>query len=161
MVSVDPLAASAPILTRPTFGFFLPITFSIYMLPIIPNSNKLFGLHSELAPASTSSEGMPPTIGYMLANAGLSIPGILPSIKRPPASNAPVLPAETKISPYPLLTIFIPFTIEESFFDLTALTGASSLVITSSAFITCIFASSYLYFFNSSLIKSSLPIIAI
>ena len=59
-------------------------------------------------------------------------------MKSPPARRAPVLPAEINTSPSSALTMFMPLTIEESFFDLTALTGASSLVITSVAFTTLI-----------------------
>ena len=129
------------------------------MFPIMPNSNKLLGLQSALAPASTRRDGMPPTMGYTLARAGLSIPCILPKINNPPARRAPVDPAEMNISPSPFLTMLMPFTIEESFLDLTALTGASSLEITCVAFITLIFSLSYLYFLSSGIISSSCPII--
>ena len=131
------------------------------MLPIIPNSSRLFGLQSAFAPASTRSDGSPPKIGYMLASAGRSIPCILPKIKSPPERSAPVLPAEIKISPSPFFTIFIPFTIEESFFERTALTGASSFVITSRASATVILSWLYLYFLSSWFINSSCPIITI
>ena len=84
----------------------------------------------------------PPAIGYILDIAGLSIPGILPSINRLPAIYAPVFPADINRSPSPSLSIVRPFTIEESVFLLMALTGESSFSITSEACTTCILLSS-------------------
>ena len=133
LVRVEPLFSSTPIFTSPTFGLCRLTTLSMYMLPIIPNSRRFSGLHSAFAPASMRRAASLPRMGYMLAIAGLSIPGILPSIKRPPAIRAPLLPAETNKSASPDFTMFIPFTMEESFLTLTALTGESSMEITSLA----------------------------
>jgi len=138
-----PLFSSSPMLTRPTLGLLLFMTFSIYMLPIIANSSRFSALHSEFAPASRSSDASPlPRTGYTLARAGLSIPWILPSMKRPPARSAPVLPADTKRSPSPSLTISRPLTMEESFFERIAFTGASFIDMTCCASLMLILDSS-------------------
>ena len=154
-----PLPSSAPRFTSPTVGFSLPITFSIYTLPIIACWRRFCGLQSGFAPASIKSEGIPPRMGYMLAMHGLSIPSSFPSIILDATTIAPVFPAETNKSPLPPLSIERPTTSEESGFFLTVLTGLSSFVITSFALTTVTCSGLYLYFERSSFIRSSFPTI--
>ena len=110
------------------------------MEPIFANCNKWDGRASTFAPQSTSKD-TPFTVGINGANGGLSTPLILPAINCPPTNTAPVLPAETNASASPAFIKFSATTIEESFFLRIAITGASSLVITSSAFTTLICSS--------------------
>ena len=89
--------------------------------------------------------------------AGLSIPFILPTMKRPPTSIAPVLPALRKASACLSLTSFIATTSEESFFDLTAFVGTSSNSITSVAFTTSMPDLSFVFSSMILFISSSFP----
>ena len=68
---------------------------------------------------------------------------------------APELPADTMASASPFFTMFIPTTREESFFLRMAFTGGSSVAITSVAFLTSIWPSRYVCFFNSSATTAS------
>ena len=126
-----------------------------------PYSSRFCAFASELAPASTSSDGSPPRHGYMLASTGLSIPSILPSIILDPTTRAPVLPPEMNMSPCPSLTMFRPTTIEDSVFLLIAFTGLSSIVITSAASTIFIFLPLNLFFWSSASIASFFPTIYI
>ena len=117
-------------------GVETPSTFSIYIDPINANCKILFGLQSTFAPASINIK-LPFVEGIIGANAGLSIPFILPTLRREPARKAPVLPAERKASQTLSLTSFNPITIEESFFLFIAFTGISSFPITCFASTIC------------------------
>ena len=82
---------------------------------------------------------------------------ILPTRTCPPTRTAPVLPADTNASHVPSLTIFIPFTIEESFLERIAATGGSAVSITSVAFTISTCSCGNVYFASSVRMTSSLP----
>ena len=89
---------------------------------------------SALAPASTMVNPLSLFItGIVAVKPGRSIPLILPIINKDATNNAPVFPMETKASAFPSLTALAAKTRLEFFLRLTARTGSSSIVITSSA----------------------------
>ena len=92
-------------------------------------------LAGTFAPQSIKS-ATPFSVGIRDASGGLSTPLILPTITCPPTRIAPELPADTNASAFPSFTIFIPTTMEESFFLLIAFTGGSAVSITSVVFTT-------------------------
>ena len=63
----------------------------------------------------------------MVARAGRLMPRRARTIRLVPTWRAPVLPAETKASPLPSLSIFRPTTMVESFFWRTARAGSSHI----------------------------------
>jgi hypothetical protein len=89
--------------------------------------------------------------------AGLIIPFILFTIRVPPASTAPVLPADIKASPFPSLRSPSPTTRDESFFFLSASVGDSSLVITWAASTISKPSKGVPCSFNTSSIRSLIP----
>ena len=151
-----PFSSSVPIFTIPTVGFFFPITFSKYTVPIWANCTKCSGLASTLAPQSINSE-KPFFDGKNGASAGLLIPFILPTTSWPPTRIAPVLPADTTASACPSCTSFMATTRDESFFSRIAFVGTSPISMISVAFTTSIFSLLYEYFCNSFSISSCFP----
>ena len=127
---------------------------------MMPFWNMYSGLASTLAPQSRRRV-VPPlcSLGNHAAIAGLLMPLILPSVTRPPARSAPVLPAEISASASPDFMRLSALTIVESFFLLTAIAGASSLVMTSVASITSIFEPSHPFSLRQLPMSSSGPII--
>ena len=95
-----------------------------------------------LAPQSKRSEGSA-AVGSKCARGVLLTPLALPTINCPPARIAPVLPAEIKASAFPSFRRLRPTTRDESFFSLTAFTGASLRLISSVALITSTLFLSY------------------
>ena len=70
----------------------------------------------------------------MVASAGRLMPRRVRTMRLAPTWSAPVLPAETKASPLPSLSIFRPTTMEESFFVRMALAGSSHISMASVQF---------------------------
>ena len=91
----SPFIFSVPFDNNLISGFSTPSIFLEYILPIRANCNKFSGLHRTVAPTSSIKLGLS-IVGSGTPRAGLSIPGSLPTTKTPPATIAPVLPAETQ-----------------------------------------------------------------
>ena len=110
--------------TRPTAGSETPITDFMYTEPISPNWARYLGWQSTFAPQSMSRKGFfaPGRIG---ASAGRSMPGMRPMRSMPPASTAPVEPADTTAWARPSRTAIMACTSEE----LTFLRTASSAMM--------------------------------
>ena len=104
-----------------------------YIVDIWANCNKLIGLQFVFDPESINNNWLL-YAGNIPANAGLSIPFILPTINVAPASNAPEFPADMNTSPSFSFSILNPTTIDESFLCLIASVGPSSISIVSVAF---------------------------
>ena len=66
------------------------------MWPITANWTRLSGSQSTLAPTSSSSDGLPVTVGMMVARPGRWTPASMPSTILAVAMAAPVLPAVKK-----------------------------------------------------------------
>src|ERR1700733_14109650 len=88
-------------------------------------------VHSELAPASTSTAGVRPSRGSGVAMHGRTTPGRRPMRSRAEAMVAPVLPAETMADALPSRTSSAARTREESFLRRTPPAGSSSMPMTS------------------------------
>ena len=125
------MPSSIPILARAILGLFIPNTLLAYILLIPANWTKFIGLQSALAPLSAIRVIPLFTFGIAGHKHGLSIPLILPTTNTPPASTAPVFPADINACALPSLTSLSPTTIDESFLLLIAFTGLSSFSITS------------------------------
>jgi len=109
------------------------------MEPILANCTRCEERASTFAPQSMSRD-TPVSVGISGAKGGRSIPRILPTITCPPTNTAPELPADTNASASFCFTIFIPTTIDESFFLRIAFTGCSAVSITSVAFLISIWS---------------------
>lgn len=96
--------------------------------------------------AAVDQQDTPLSVGINGASGGRSTPLILPTITCPPTRIAPELPAEQNASASPLRTIFMPTTMDESFFVRIALTGGSSVSMTSVALTTSICSFLYVCF---------------
>ena len=94
---------------------------------------SISGRHSTFAPQSSSRYALF-LAGTMVASAGRLMPRRVRTMRLAPTWSAPVLPAETKASPLPSLSIFRPTTMEESFFVRMALAGSSHISMTSVQF---------------------------
>ena len=94
---------------------------------------SISGRHSTFAPQSSSRYALF-LAGTMVASAGRLMPRRVRTMRLAPTWSAPVLPAETKASPFPSLSIFRPTTMEESFFVRMALAGSSHISMTSVQF---------------------------
>ena len=94
---------------------------------------SISGRHSTFAPQSSSRYALF-LAGTMVASAGRLTPRRVRTMRLAPTWSAPVLPAETKASPLPSLSIFRPTTMEESFFVRMALAGSSHISMTSVQF---------------------------
>ena len=92
-------------------------------------------MHSTLAPQSMSR--LPPLpVGMMGARAARRMPRMRLTYMVEPTSTAPVLPPETRASPFPSPSMRRPTAKEESFFSLVTLVALSHISITSGAFTT-------------------------
>src|ERR1700722_18460300 len=89
------------------------------------------GVHSALAPASTSTAGVRPRRGSGVAMQGRTTPGSRPMRSNADAMVAPVLPADTMAEALPSRTSSATRTREESFFRRTPPAGSSSMPMTS------------------------------
>ena len=103
------------------------------MLPIMANWLIHSGLQSVFAPASISSIGRPGT-GISAPIAGRSMPLMRPILNIAPAITAPVEPAETNACASLRRTMSMPTLNVESFLRRRAMTGCSSVLMTSVAF---------------------------
>ena len=90
------------------------------------------GWQSTFAPQSMSRK-LPLPLGSSGASAGRSMPGMRPRRNMPPASTAPVEPADTKPSASLSRTCSIPITVADFVLRRTPITGLSWLVMTSGA----------------------------
>ena len=88
---------------KPILGFSIPYVFFKYILDICANCNKFIGLQFVFDPQSINNNWLLYD-GNIPANAGLSIPFILPTKRVAPASSAPEFPAEINTSPSSFLT---------------------------------------------------------
>ena len=115
-------------------------------------SCKFLALLSALAPTSSivKLSFSPLRLGKVVVIPGRSSPLIRPIINKPAAKRAPVLPAEKIASASPFFTAWAAKTIDEFFLRRTALTGSSSIVITSSVWTTLTFLKSSMYLAISS-----------
>ena len=104
------------------------------MFPIWANWKRFRGLLRTVAPTSRRNVYLF-SVGSATPKAGLSIPEIRPTTRTPPATMAPVLPAEMQPLASPLLTISIASLRLEFLFFLIAIVGCSSMPICSSAWI--------------------------
>ena len=91
------------------------------------------GVESTFAPTSTTTTGVPLSVGKAEASAGRCTPRIMPWIIFAVAMTAPVLPAETKPCAPPSRTRRAATWIDEFFLVRTALAAESSMVMTSAA----------------------------
>src|SRR5580692_11523905 len=89
------------------------------------------GVHSALAPASTSTAGVRPSRGSGVAMQGRTTLGSRPMRRSAEAMVAPVLPAETMADALPSRTSSAARTSDESFFRLTPPAASSSMAMTS------------------------------
>ncbi len=128
-----PLPSSVPTLSKATFGLSRCNTLAAYSAPITPYCMRCSGLASTFAPASNSITPRPLRVGISGANAGRSIPSRRPTSKSPAAINAPVLPAVTTASTWPVRNRLAATTREDCFLRRTARLGLSRSEITSVA----------------------------
>src|SRR5580658_8639730 len=89
------------------------------------------GVHSALAPASTSTAGVRPRRGNGVAIQGRTTPGRRPMRSNAAAMVAPVLPALTMADAWPSRTSSAARTNDESFLRRTPPAGSSSMAMTS------------------------------
>ena len=108
------------------------MTFCMYTLPIIANCTIHSGLQSTFAPASTISMGRSGT-GISVASAGRTMPLMRPILNIAPAISAPVEPAETNACASLRRTMSMPTQKVEFFLRRSAMTGCSSVEMTSGA----------------------------
>ncbi len=104
-------------------------TLRAYMWPITANWTRLSGSQSTLAPTSSSSDGLPVTVGRMVASAGRWTPASMPRTILAVAMAAPVLPAVKKPAAVPSRTMRRPTRMEESRLARTAWAALSSMLI--------------------------------
>ena len=126
-----PLVSSEPMFSRPTLGELMPMTFSMYALPIAANCTSISGRHSVFAPASMSTK-LPLSPGITGEGAIRLIPLIRLTMKVAPNTRAPVLPADTKASPLFSARRVSPTAMEVFFPDLISSFGSSCISKTSS-----------------------------
>ena len=69
-VSTLPLPASAPMVSRPTFGIAMPSAICAYATPSWPNCTSISGLGSAVAPASMRTVGLGASAGPRRCRAG-------------------------------------------------------------------------------------------
>ena len=97
---------------------------------MVPKVLIISARHSALAPQSSSRNGCL-SVGICAASAGRLMPLSVRTIRLVATCSAPVDPAETKASASPFLSMVKPRIMLESFFWRAALTGSSSIVMTS------------------------------
>ena len=131
-----PFPGSSPMDSRAIRGSSTPRRSRANTAPIRPNCTNHSGLHSELAPASSSTVGVVPGAGRSVAIAGRATPRIRPIRRRALAIAAPVLPALTIAEATPSRTASAARIREESFIRRTLEPGSASMAITSEAAIT-------------------------
>ena len=91
----SPFMSSLPFESNRNSGFSTPRILREYTLPIRANCSKFSGLHLTVAPTSSMNDTLS-IEGMGTPRAGLSMPSILPTTRTPPATIAPVLPADTQ-----------------------------------------------------------------
>ena len=144
---------------RPTLGFSTFKYFLAYKEPTRPNCSKNSGVHSALAPQSKMTVLPPALLGITGPIAARRIPFTRLTMRVAPERRAPVLPAETKASPWPSDSIRRPMTMEEFFFFRMTLAGSSCISTTSSALAISMPSgrSAMLFSFRTFRISSPLP----
>ena len=110
----------------------------IYRLPIKANCSRYSGVHSALAPLSSSRAKPPVFWGTGAPRAARRMPLMRLVSSVAPVSSAPVEPAEISTSPSPLPSRLRPTVMLESFFCRKAVEYLSSMVMTSLACCTVI-----------------------
>src|ERR1035441_4329467 len=132
-VSWLPLESSSPMERSPTRGRAMWRTLRAYIWPMTANWTRLSGSQSTLAPTSSARDGLPVTVGTMVARAGRWTPANMPRTLLAVAMAAPVLPAVKKPRAEPSRPIRKPTRMEESRLARTAWAALSSMLIHSEA----------------------------
>ena len=99
---------------------------SMYFEPMTPKESSISGRQSAFAPASTR-RNLDFGVGIMVAIAGRFTPLMRLVIKVPPTAMAPVLPADTKASPFPSARARSPTAREVSEFSLSTEVGSACI----------------------------------